>query len=131
MQKIALAVLATEVDQEPRGPRATRRLPVRAMLRLLAPLLAVLPCLAEAQDIDRGREMAERWCANCHIVARSPEAGRADGLPTFPAIAAKQETTATSLRGVMTVAHGRMADFSLGPRDQENLIAYIFSLRQK
>jgi mono/diheme cytochrome c family protein len=76
------------------------------------------------------REMAERWCANCHIVASSVQAGRADGLPTFPAIAAKQETTAASLHGVMTAAHGRMPDFSLGPRDQEDLIAYIFSLRQ-
>jgi cytochrome c len=89
-----------------------------------------LPCLAEAQDIDRGREMAERWCANCHVVGRSAQAGRADGLPTFPAIATKKETTAASLRGVMTAAHGRMPDFSLGPRDQEDLTAYIFSLRQ-
>jgi mono/diheme cytochrome c family protein len=64
-----------------------------------------LPCLAEAQDIDRGREMAERWCANCHVVGRSAQAGRADGLPTFPAIAAKKETTAASLRGAMTAAH--------------------------
>lgn len=103
----------------------------RLMLQLLTPLLAVLPCVAQAQDIDRGREIAQRWCANCHIVARSPAAGRADGLPTFPAIAARQETTAASLRGVMTVAHGRMPDFSLAPRDQEDLIAYIFSLRQK
>ena len=102
----------------------------RAMLRLLVPLLTVLPCLTQAQDIDRGREMAERWCASCHVVARSAQTGRADGLPTFPAIAAKQETTAASLRSVMTAAHGRMPDFSLGPRDQEDLITYIFSLRQ-
>ena len=106
-------------------------LPLTTMLRLLVPVLAVLPCLVQAQDIDRGREMAERWCANCHVVASSAQAGRADGLPTFPAIAAKQETTAASLRGVMTAAHGRMPDFSLSPRDQEALIAYIFSLRQK
>ena len=106
------------------------RLPVRAILRLLVPVLALLPCLVEAQDIDRGREMAERWCANCHVVARSAPTGRADGLPNFPAIAAKQETTAASLRAVMTAGHGRMPDFSLGPRDQAALIAYIFSLRQ-
>jgi len=100
------------------------------MLRFLVPLLAILPGLVQAQDIDRGREMAERWCASCHVVARSAQTGRADGLPTFPAIAAKQETTAASLRGVMTAAHGRMPDFSLAPRDQEDLITYIFSLRQ-
>jgi cytochrome c len=99
------------------------------MLHLLAPLLALLPDVAEAQDLTRGRELAERWCSNCHVVAGTVLEGRADGLPTFPAIAANAKTTATSLRGVMTAAHGRMPDFSLGPREQEDLIAYIFSLR--
>ncbi len=130
MRKIAFIELVAETDQEPHGRQAAWRLPVERALLLLVPLLALLHSLAEAQDLDRGREMAERWCANCHVVARSAPTGRADGLPTFPAIAAKAETTAASLRGVMTAAHGRMPDFSLGPRDQEDLIAYIFSLRQ-
>ena len=127
MRKIAFVELIAKADQE---PQAAWRLSVERALLLLVPLLALLPGLPEAQDLDRGREMAERWCANCHVVARSALTGRADGLPTFPAIAAKPETTAASLRGVMTAAHGRMPDFSLGPRDQEDLIAYIFSLRQ-
>jgi cytochrome c len=123
-------VMATKGDKEPHGCRTTPLPFVSSMLRFLVPLLAILPGLVQAQDIDRGREMAERWCASCHVVARSAQTGRADGLPTFPAIAAKQETTAASLRGVMTAAHGRMPDFSLAPRDQEDLITYIFSLRQ-
>ena len=97
---------------------------------LLVPLFAALSGAVSAQDVGRGREMAERWCASCHVVTRVAPAGRADGLPTFPALAAKRETTAVSLRNAMTAAHGRMPDFSLGPRDQEDLIAYIFSLRQ-
>ncbi len=100
-------------------------------MQLVVPLLTLLASPAEAQDVDRGRELAQRWCASCHVVARSAQTGRADGLPTFPAIAAKPETTADSLRGVMTAAHGRMPDFSLGPRDQADLISYILSLRQK
>ena len=55
--------------------------------------------------------------------------GRADGLPTLPAIAAKPATTAASLRGIMSAPHGRMPDLSIGAKDQDDLIAYILSLK--
>ncbi|MFI5003133.1 MAG: hypothetical protein ACHQK9_24865, partial [Reyranellales bacterium] len=61
----------------------------------------------------------------------APPTARANGLPTFPAIAANPTTTADTLRGAMTVAHGKMPDFSLGAREQNDLVAYIFSLRSK
>jgi mono/diheme cytochrome c family protein len=101
----------------------------------IAPLLVLLPLIllpgpGNATDLDRGRALAERWCGNCHIVDRTASAGRADGLPTFPAIAARSTTTEASLRGVMSAPHGRMPDRSRGARDQDDLIAYILSLRQ-
>ena len=43
----------------------------------------LLPGMADAQDALRGQAMAERWCANCHVVTRTATAGRSDGLPTF------------------------------------------------
>ncbi|MDP1752852.1 MAG: cytochrome C [Reyranella sp.] len=92
-------------------------------------LLLLLPGTAGAADLDRGRELAVRWCGNCHVVDRTAPAGRADGLPTLPAIAAKPQTTAASLRGVMSAPHGRMPDLSIGAKDQDDLIAYILSLR--
>lgn len=92
-------------------------------------LLLLLPGTAEAADLDRGRELAVRWCGNCHVVDRTAPAGRADGLPTLPAIAAKPQTTAASLRGIMSAPHGRMPDLSIGAKDQDDLIAYILSLR--
>jgi mono/diheme cytochrome c family protein len=88
-----------------------------------------LPGSGNAADLERGRALAERWCGNCHVVDRTAAAGRADGLPTLPAIAAKRETTAASLKGVLSAPHGRMPDLSLGARDQDDLIAYILSLR--
>jgi mono/diheme cytochrome c family protein len=130
MRTFNLVRVATEADPEPYGSSSMTLPFVRALLRFVLLPLGIFPCLAQAQDIGRGREMAERWCASCHVVARSAQTGRADGLPTFPAIAARQETTAASLRGAMTAGHGRMPDFSLAPRDQEDLIAYISSLRQ-
>ena len=85
--------------------------------------------LAEAQDAVRGQALAERWCANCHVVSRTATTGRSDGLPTFPALAARKDVTAATLKGAMTATHSRMPDFQLGARDQEDLVAYIFSLR--
>ncbi|MPZ33457.1 MAG: hypothetical protein GEV13_21110 [Rhodospirillales bacterium] len=43
--------------------------------------------VADAQDAMRGQALAERWCANCHVVNRAATTGRADGLPTFPSLA--------------------------------------------
>lgn len=92
-------------------------------------LALVLSGAAAAADLDRGRELAARWCGNCHVVDRAAPAGRADGVPTLPAIAARPQTTAASLRGVMSAPHGRMPDLSIGARDQDDLIAYVLSLR--
>jgi len=89
----------------------------------------LLPHMADAQDVLRGQALAERWCANCHVVNRAATTGRSDGLPTFPALAARKETTAAMLKGAMTATHSRMPDFQLGARDQDDLAAYILSLR--
>lgn len=98
-------------------------------VRLGIVMSSLWPGLASAQDIDRGRALAERWCGNCHLVDRSVTSGRADGLPSLPAIASNPATNAARLRGFMSSAHGRMPDFSLGAREQDDLAAYILSLR--
>lgn len=103
---------------------------VRRLLRFVAVALALQPTIAFAQDAINGEALATRWCANCHIVTRSATTGRADGVPSFPALAEAPQTTDASLRRAMTASHSRMPDFSLTPREQSNLIAYIFSLRK-
>lgn len=99
------------------------------MKRYLA-LLLLLPATAAAQDVDRGAALAKRWCANCHVVMRSAATANANGLPTFPKLAADPKMTDVALRAVMSAEHGRMPDFSLSKRDQDDLIAYIHGLRQ-
>ena len=95
----------------------------------LAGSLILLPVLAAGLFVLRGLALAERWCANCHVVSRAATTGRSDGLPTFPALAARKETTPAMLKGAMTATHSRMPDFQLGARDQDDLVAYILSLR--
>jgi len=91
--------------------------------------MMLLPSLAMAQDIERGRQLAVRWCAGCHLVDRASTEARADGVPTFPAIAAKPDSSPERLRAAMNPLHGRMPDLSLSKRDQDDLVGYILSLR--
>ena len=98
--------------------------------RLFIALLALMPAETLAQDLQQGEVLAIRWCANCHIVEARAEAGRADGIPSFPAIAAWDKTTARSLKASMTAKHGQMPNFSLTNTEEADLAAYILSLRR-
>jgi mono/diheme cytochrome c family protein len=101
------------------------------MSRAFAFLLILAPGLAWAQDVEQGHQLAARWCANCHVVERTTAMASANGLPTFPAIAANPRATPELLRATMSAQHGRMPDLQLSKRQQDDLIAYIQSLRQK
>ena len=101
------------------------------MLRRLTCLLIVGPGVAWDQDIEQGHQLATRWCANCHVVERATAAASANGLPTFPAIATSPRTTPELLRATMSAQHGRMPDLQLSKRQQDDLVAYIQSLKPK
>ena len=101
------------------------------MFRRLACAVVFVPSLAVAQDAQQGHEIAQRWCSSCHVVDRAATRAPADGLPTFPAIAAKPDLSADYLRAAMNPQHSRMPDFALSRRQQDDLIAYIYSLRRK
>jgi mono/diheme cytochrome c family protein len=94
-------------------------------------LAASLPTVAPAQDAARGAELAKRWCVNCHVVERLPATAPADGLPTFPALANAPGQSADHLRAAMNPQHSRMPDFALGKTQQDDLVAYILSLRTR
>ncbi len=105
---------------------------MRAVTIPIAMVVSIAMCsFAAAQDAVRGQALAERWCANCHVVNQAATTGRADGLPTFPSLAARKDVTVATLKGAMTATHSRMPDLQLGARDQEDLVAYIISLRPK
>lgn len=99
------------------------------MIRLVPFLLLVLPATAAAQDSERGRQIAERWCSACHTVSRTPGTAQADGIPSFPAIAAMPALSPDRIRAAINPLHSRMPDLSLGKREQDDLVAYITSLR--
>ncbi|MCX7367039.1 MAG: cytochrome c [Alphaproteobacteria bacterium] len=95
----------------------------------MALALVLLPLAAAAQGPEVGRPFAERWCMACHVVERVPPAATADGVPSFPVIAARQTTTQQSLDAFLSTGHTRMPDFSLSRYERNALISYILSLR--
>lgn len=95
----------------------------------MAVALAMLPLPAAAQGPAAGWRLAERWCMACHVIEREPPAASANGVPSFPAIAAKPGTTALSLDRHLSTGHTRMPDFALSRDERDALIAYILSFR--
>ena len=88
--------------------------------------LSLLSVSAFAQGPEAGRALAERWCASCHVIDRAPTTATANGLPSFPAIAAKATTTKQSLDQFLSSEHTRMPDFCY---ERNALSDYILSLR--
>lgn len=99
------------------------------MRQLMAIALMLLPLPLAAQGPEVGRPLAERWCMACHVIEREPRTATANGVPAFPAIAARQETTKESLDLFLSTAHTRMPDFSLSRYERNALISYILSFR--
>ncbi|HTR83278.1 MAG TPA: cytochrome c [Reyranella sp.] len=104
----------------------------RPILAVAALPLAMLICgSASAQDAERGHQLARRWCAGCHVVEPSATEARADGVPSFPAVAAMRGLSSDRLRAAMNPKHGPMPSLSLARRDEDDLIAYIESLKRR
>jgi mono/diheme cytochrome c family protein len=94
---------------------------------LAAALAAMITAPALAQDVGDpviGKRIADAQCADCHASGLLP--GRA---PTFSAIARMPSTTATALTVYMRTSHPAMPNIILTPAEQDDVIAYILSLK--
>ncbi len=93
-------------------------------------LAGTLPLAARAADADHGKELANQWCANCHAV--TPGAKQAnDQVPSFSAIAQRDDVTAEHLRAWLQTPHPNMPSFDLARQNIEDLVAYLRSLTKK
>lgn len=85
---------------------------------------------AWSADAERGGEIADRWCASCHIVDNKGTGTAADRAPPFPELSADLTKTPSYLRGFLTVPHYPMPDLHLSNQDIEDIVAYIDGLRE-
>lgn len=92
---------------------------------------AVAPVLAQPTgDPAAGRTIAMVWCSNCHVVSTPVAPLAQDTAPPFAAIAQQPLNTQAKLRAFLRAPHAAMPDYSLTPRQQEDVIAYLLGLRR-
>ncbi len=106
------------------------------MLKKLILVLAAIGSVASTQALcdentQRGKELAEQYCANCHDI--SPAGAFKTYPPSFASIAAFRSENEIRGRIKFQPAHIGMPRFGyiLLPDDFEPLIAFILSLERK
>jgi mono/diheme cytochrome c family protein len=113
---------------------------VRALL-LSGICLTAVSCqsrpAAEQQAVVRGRALADKWCSECHRVSPDQPSGMRAGhllpppvvAPSFMAIASGPEADRSDLSRLTAELHLPMPTYRLWPREQDDVITYILSLK--
>jgi mono/diheme cytochrome c family protein len=85
----------------------------------------------DSTDVAAGRNLADRWCAECHQVAGRPSTTLDQEAPAFYSIANQTSTTAMSLRAFLATPHPNMPNFRLSQAELSALTDYILSMRER
>lgn len=80
-----------------------------------------------AGDASAGKEIASKWCSQCHVIEENQEIASAD-LPTFKFIADKYQEELDALGAFLADPHPPMPNLSLTRQEIQDLLAYIGSL---
>ena len=109
-------------------------------MRSLPTILAVAATLvaaagtARAQEIgnvDAGRAVAEKVCAQCHLVEAGQAPPRDVGAPSFYEFMAKPDSTEFRLRAFLRTPHYKMPDLRFTRAETDDIIAYLLSLKPR
>jgi len=96
-----------------------------------AGVLAALAVPIHAQSPEQARkgfQLADQYCAVCHVIVRNGPAGWTDA-PSFAAIAERPNVTAAWIENVVMRSHVNMMNLPRAKPDAQALAAYILSLR--
>lgn len=99
--------------------------PISLVLARCVLLLMFLASPVLAGDAAKGKILAQRWCASCHVVAPDQKRGSAD-VPSFARISETRKIA--QIKGALTTGHIRMPDMALTRAEVDDLIAYIQTL---
>jgi len=101
-----------------------------ALAKIVSMSLSVAAIGADAAHADAGAgaQLAQRWCASCHVVGDTQTGPVPQGPPSFRSIA-KGGMTTDQLRAFLSHPHGAMPDLSLTRTEIDDLTSYIQSLR--
>ena len=91
-------------------------------------LAAAAAGASAADDAAEGRRIAERWCAECHVVGAG-QAAASDVAPSFAAIATERGRSDAWLRGWLADPHPPMPNPGLSRAQIDAVVAYLAGLR--
>ena len=95
---------------------------------LISAVLLAGTATANAGDVERGGNLALRWCVSCHVVA--PDATGGDAGPAFANLASRPGQTEQALRNWLAEPHPPMPDLGLAVTEFDDIASYIVSLKQ-
>ncbi len=100
-------------------------------IRIIA--LALITTSANGQtdfgDASQGRALAQKECAECHLVEKQQRDRKTAQAIAFQQIADDPARTALSLQVFLNSEHRKMPRLILSEAEADNVIAYILSLR--
>jgi mono/diheme cytochrome c family protein len=104
---------------------------IAVMIAAVSGIMLAGPASAQMSTADprRGRELAERLCMGCHIVAPNSANTANPDVPSFPSIARKDGVTAERLAGRIIVPHPAMPKTQLTVAEIRDIVAYILTLK--
>ncbi|TWB47660.1 c-type cytochrome [Nitrospirillum viridazoti] len=114
---------------------------MRASLTVLCCLIATA-CAARQDNpeaVRRGKELAITWCSECHRVGPDQPTGARPGhimpppmnAPSFMSVAARPDVDRRHLKGFASDLHLPMPIYHLTSEQQDDLITYILSLKER
>jgi cytochrome c len=117
-------------DQEP-GMRQRALWSVVAILAMMIVIFVATAARGVAADMRAGRAFAERNCAACHAIGSSGASPNARA-PAFRVLARryKLEDLEEGLAEGIVTGHNAMPEFTLTPRQIDDLLAYLRRLRR-
>ena len=97
-------------------------------------LMSAVSIEARAQDEagpspEKGYELAERLCKNCHLIEENAAAVTPIGVPTFRGIANRPGQSGQHITNVLIQPHRPMPDIHLTSEEIENILSYLETLR--
>jgi mono/diheme cytochrome c family protein len=104
----------------------------RAVSRVMAGALALaaLASDAAAEDVAKGRELAQALCAQCHLNEGQGEKQGSMGIPGFDAVANRPGQTFDGILAWLKSVPPMMPNHHLTQDEMFELAGYIMSLRK-
>lgn len=107
----------------------------RKLLMTLAISISIVaapdPTIAADEDIERGRALAERLCAMCHMNPGQGEKAGSSGIPGFKAVANRPAQTPEAVEAWLQSVPPMMPNHNLTHEEIRVLAAFIMSLRDE